>query len=285
VGLRSLVADDDERVRTILEEQLRNSGMRVASVASGADALRALRDGVARHDPFQVAILDDRMPDLDGEALGRSIREDPAIAGTLRVLLTSSPRSGDAKRASSSGFTAYLPKPIRPSILCAAIAVAWGSRARGAGAPLITRHSLSEAGTLASVVPAPNGARVLLVEDNVVNQRVGRLMLEKLGCRVDIAANGLEAVDMVRHLPYDLVFMDCQMPEMDGFEATIEIRRRQEGPHRLPIVAMTANVLQGDRERCFEAGMDDYLSKPIDRAGLRRTLEQWAPRIEAIASV
>jgi CheY-like chemotaxis protein len=153
------------------------------------------------------------------------------------------------------------------------------SRRRGVKTELVTRYRLAEARAAANEPPPDTAAlaelRVLVAEDNPVNQKVATAMLTKLGCTVDIAANGREAVETLTENTYDIVFMDCQMPEMDGFEATREIRRREEQLGHVPIVAMTANAMQGDRERCLEAGMDDYLPKPINREALRELLGQW----------
>ena len=174
-----------------------------------------------------------------------------------------------------AGFSAYLTKPARESQLLNALMTVWDNRKRGPSAQLITCHSLAQgrAATFSEEPTQPSvRARVLIVEDNAVNQMVAARLLEKLGCRVDVAANGREAVEMVGLLPYDAIFMDCQMPEMDGFEATQEIRRREGSGVRRPIIAMTANAMQGDRERCLDAGMDDYVSKPIRKADLTQAL-------------
>ncbi len=199
-------------------------------------------------------------------------------------------RRGEAKRFITAGFDAYLVKPLRISLLQEAIATVLGIREHGVRAPLVTQHLLAEDKALEKAsAAAPENAvprwRVLVAEDNAINQKVATRMLSKLGCRVDVGANGAEAVDLWRQLPYDVIFMDCQMPEMDGFEATREIRRiEQPSGRRTPIVALTANAMSGDREKCLEAGMDDFISKPVDEARLREALARWAPNDEAAAA-
>ena len=247
--------------------------MRSTSVASGNEALRALREAYVAGDPFEIALLDFNMPGMDGEVLARAIKTDRALQDTVLFLMTSSGQRGDAKRMAEAGFAAYLTKPVRPSLLVDALATAWAGRITGRETVLITRHSLAEreVGT-ASQHPQKSLPRVLVAEDNPENQKVARLMLERMGCRVDTVANGKEAVEMAQSIAYDIVFMDCQMPEMDGYEATQEIRRREAGARRVPIVALTAHAMEGDRQKCLQAGMDDYVSKPIRREAIREVL-------------
>ena len=208
-------------------------------------------------------------------------------------MLTSWGQAGDANRMKEAGFAAYLTKPARQTLLFDALATVWGAWKLAKPADLITRHSLAEA---RRAKPAPTlagqsagaalsfRARVLVVEDNVVNQRIALRMLEKLGCRVDVAANGSEALEMTGTLPYDIVFMDCQMPVMDGYEATQRIRQREGQNGHLPIVAMTANAMEGDRERCLAAGMDDYISKPIAKPTLVQALERHLPLLAVVST-
>ena len=195
------------------------------------------------------------------------------------IMLTSHGQRGDAQRFRDAGFSGYLVKPLRASLLIGVVRAAWAAHLQGDRSMFITRHSLAEAHT-PELDPPPRDAsqaaitlRVLLAEDNLVNQKIATAMLEKMGCRVDLAANGQEVVDMMALMPYDVVFMDCQMPVMDGFEATVAIRQQEEVTNgHVTIVAMTANVMEGDRERCLAAGMDDYLSKPIERSELQRVI-------------
>jgi CheY-like chemotaxis protein len=200
------------------------------------------------------------MPTMDGEELARTIKADVELKNTVLVLLTSIGVRGDAARMKEAGFSAYLTKPARASQLLNALITVWGNRKRAPSAQFVARHSVADGG--ATIFPAEPAqsifrARVLIVEDNAVNQMVAARLLEKLGCRVDVAANGREAVEMVGLLPYDAIFMDCQMPEMDGFEATQEIRRREGSSVHRPIIAMTANAMQGDRN---DASMREWMT-------------------------
>jgi PAS domain S-box-containing protein len=283
-GLRVLIVDDNMINRRVLVEQLTSWKMRNDEVPSAAAALVKLKEAQAAGDPYQIAILDYQMPEIDGETLGRAIKTDPTLWDTILIMLTSIGQRGEAARFADLGFTGYLIKPVRQSQLMDALALAWSARASGQSSPFITRHLLAESRKAAageavagrSATARPIGhIRVLVVEDNTVNQKVAVRILDKLGCRTDVAANGREAVDMVDMFSYDVVFMDCQMPEMDGFEATAEIRKRHGAIRRIPIVAMTAHALQGDRERCLEAGMDDYISKPVKISDFETMLDRW----------
>jgi len=212
------------------------------------------------------------MPEMAGITLGRTIKADPAFASLPLVLLTSVSYRGSANEAECTGFSAFLVKPIRQSQLYDCIATVIGTASQPSSSRLITRHALREAQLQVR-------ARVLVAEDNLVNQRVAARMLEKFGCRVDVVTNGLEAVEAAGCIAYHCIFMDCQMPEMDGYEAVTEIRRHeaQTGAH-VPIIAMTANAMEGDRDRCLAAGMDDYVAKPVEPRTLRATLERWVER-------
>jgi len=210
---------------------------------------------------------------------------------TIAIMLSSSGQRGDAARCKEAGFAAYLTKPVRASTLFDALAAAWAQAPEGTESGLITRHSVAEARAAASGSPHPlHGsapldpgskepravwARVLVVEDNAVNQKVAKRLLEKMGCHVDLAANGKEALEMFERMPFDGIFMDCQMPEMDGFEATRVIRGRQGKGPRIPVIAMSAGVLDAERERCVTAGMDDFIPKPVVAATLRKAVERW----------
>ena len=282
-GIRVLVVDDVEVNRQVLTEQLTAWEMRPEMASSGAEALERLGAGAASGDPFAIAILDARMPGMDGQALARAIKADATLSGTRLMLLTSSGRRGDASEAATVGFAAFLVKPALPDtlreVLSAVLAPAVDGERR-----LVTRFSAAEAEARTSLdrrsSPGPQ-RRVLLAEDNIVNQLVAVGMLEKLGCRVDVAANGREAVTMWEAFPYDVVFMDCQMPELDGFGATGEIREREGANRHTPIVAMTANVMAGDREACIAAGMDDFVGKPIMAEDLSAALNHWGGATDA----
>ncbi len=281
-ALRFLYVDDNATNRFILREQLNHWRLRNSDCPSGHEALAILRSARVADDPFHIAILDHEMPDLDGEALARLIKADPQLQDTVLVMLTSRGQRGDAKRMSEAGFAAYLTKPARQSTLLDALRTVWAnSRNPSEPRSLVTRHSLAES---ASPAPAPLavaqgavGPHILVVEDNAVNQMVASRMLERLGCRIDLAGDGEKAIEMIKDVAYDIVFMDCQMPVMDGYEATAEIRRREvPGKHNV-IVAMTANAMQGDRERCIAAGMDDYISKPVNKAEIIAVLKRYIP--------
>ena len=278
-GLRALVVDPDATSRHVLAEQLDGLGLRPCTVANGEEALAELASAAAQGDGHGVALLASQLPDMDGEALGRLIKADARLHELVLVYLTTQGRPGDGRRTHQAGFAAYLVKPLHHDDLHDAMALAWETRAAPERLPLITRHSLEEARAAERPAHTPEQrevpARILLVEDNPVNQKLAIRLLEKLGCRVDVAANGREAVEMLATLPYDLVFMDCQMPEMDGYEATRAVRASDTPARQVPIVAMTANAMQGDRERCLEAGMDDYISKPIRREHLAAMLARW----------
>ena len=269
-GLSVLIVDDNGTNRLIVKEMLGSVGCRCGEADSGADALdkliRAARAGV----PFKIAILDLSMPEMDGKELARRIKQTASIKDTRLLLLTSMPRRGDASEMKRAGFEAYLTKPIKRSHLIDAVAqVVSGADANSPSPedkPLITRHSLNEQRRAKD--------KILLVEDNTVNQKVAIRMLEKLGYRCDVAANGLEALDATARIAYDVVLMDCQMPEMDGYQATRELRLREGDQTHTPVIALTAEALKGDRERCLDAGMDDYLSKPIQLDALKKALER-----------
>ncbi|MBI5393822.1 MAG: response regulator [Verrucomicrobia bacterium] len=277
--VRTLIVDDNEVNRRVLVESLNGFGMRAEAVASGQDALRVLRDAMQLGDPFLIAILDAQMPEMDGEMLARAIKADPAIGQPVLLMLTSLGRRDNAARLREAGFADCLSKPVHFSQLTQTLANLWGSRydAPTGGQSEVT-PATRKFPTTERPAPKRIHARVLVVEDNIANQKVASRILEKLGCRVDVAANGVEAVKLSRNLPYDVILMDCQMPEMDGYQATAEIRR-SEGPNqKAPIIAMTANAMQGDREKCLAAGMNDYIAKPVRPDNISEALEHWAPR-------
>lgn len=280
-GVRVLIVDDSEVTRRILHEQMSSWGIRNDGLGSSEEALAALHAAYDAGDPYHIAILDHQTPGMDGETLGRAIKADPVLQETVLVMLTSVAMRGDAKRMTGAGFAAYLVKPVRQSQLLDVLITVWGARTEGVPSQSVTRHTLVESHAAMAAPPWNAGQprwRVLVAEDNAVNQKVAMRLLEKLGCRVDVAANGKEALQMLELLPYDLVFMDCQMPEMDGYEATAVIRRREGGARHTPIIAMTAHSLQGDRERCLAVGMDDYIAKPVKSEELRTLLLRWIGR-------
>ena len=281
-----MIVSDHEIKRHILQEQISSWNIRNKAYPMNGEALQALqalRDAHHANTPFQIVIIDCHSAGLEGERLGRAIKSDPLLKDTLLVMLVSVGQRGDAKRMRETGFSAYLVNPVSPSHLFDALSMLWGVRTGGMATELITRHTIAESRVAKGIPDAekkkqPLSPHVLVVEDNIVNQRMAVRLLEKIGCVVDVAVNGLEAVERVEQSTYDLVFMDCQMPEMDGYEATAEIRRHENGSKHIPIIAMTAHAMQGDREKCLRAGMDDYIPKPIKKETLTEIIQKWAVR-------
>jgi CheY-like chemotaxis protein/HPt (histidine-containing phosphotransfer) domain-containing protein len=278
-GVHILIVDDSPTNREILTTQLNSWGMRSEETSSAPEALLALARARDAGDPFAAVILDMQMPGMDGEDLARAIKSDKALAQTILVLMTSIGQRGDARHMADLGFAGYLVKPARQSDLfdCLAAVMA-GAAAAQPVRPIVTRHAIRE---------MRRGAlRILLAEDNVTNQQVALGILRKLGLKADAVANGAEAVAALESIAYDLVLMDVQMPKMDGFEATAHIRDPQSAVrnHRIPIVAMTAHAMQGDRERCLKAGMNDYVTKPVSPQALADALARWLPGDDAARS-
>jgi two-component system sensor histidine kinase/response regulator len=274
-GLRALVVDDNEVNRTIFREQLQAWNCHVEEASSAAHALETLREAADRAVPFQLVLLDHHMPDIDGCDLARSIRQDPAIASVELILASSAPFGLTASLSAELGLAAALAKPVRQSHLFDAVSSAMEKGLRRRAEEKTAAKLLSRAPTVVS----RERYKILLAEDNPINQKVAIHMLQRAGYKCDVVSNGREAVEATDRVRYDLVLMDCQMPEMDGFEATRAIRAFENSNQsfRLPIVAVTADALKGDRERCLEAGMDDYIAKPIRDAELYATLEKLLP--------
>jgi signal transduction histidine kinase/DNA-binding response OmpR family regulator len=264
VGVPVLVVDDNSFNRRILQAQLTRWQARPTCVASGQTALHTLRHGVETGAPFKLLLLDANMPGMDGFGVAEEIAANPQLAGITIIMLTSSGQYGDAARARQLGISAYLTKPVDTESLHRAIATALASTATASESNVDADFAARAARPL----------RILLAEDNIVNQRVAATLLTKRGHHVIVANNGVEALTALETTTVDLILMDVQMPLMGGFEATAEIRRREQqtGEH-VQIVAMTAHAMTGDRERCLASGMDAYLPKPIDRAVLFATVE------------
>jgi signal transduction histidine kinase/CheY-like chemotaxis protein/ligand-binding sensor domain-containing protein len=276
--LRVLIVDDNEVNRRVLHEQIASWGMRNGSFSSGEQALEALRAARQSGDPYHFAIVDYQMPGMDGITLAKAIRSDPAIRDTVLVMLTSVGCLDAVRHMEGASLDACLSKPVRRSQLLTTLATAWSKKQHVALAgPARPGSRIAEMNSALAGRAAGWPIRVLVAEDNVVNQKVAVRMLERLGLRADVAANGREAVRMFELLPYDLVFMDCQMPEMDGYEAAQEIRRRERPDRHVGIIAMTADAMAGCRERCLEAGMDDFVGKPVAMEALFEALQRWAP--------
>ncbi len=265
--VKALLVEEYEPSRRVLEEQIASLGLRVESCASGEEAVRRLREARQRGEPFRVLLADCGLFAGDGALLAQALQAEP-LRDTALVALTSLDGMDQARRITAAASTHYLFRPVRLGQLLEVLGSVLAAPGTSAPSP---DHRRPQA-------PLPAvAAQVLLAEDNEVNQRIAVKMLERLGSRVDVAASGKEALEMLERRPYDLVFMDCQMPEMDGYQATAEIRRRHLAGRRLPIIAMTANAMAGDRDRCFAAGMDDYITKPASLQDLRSALERWLP--------
>ena len=282
VHMRVLVVDDNHTNRQILRKQVGAWKMQVGSAASGEEALQRLRAAVGDGQPYDIALLDVQMPEMDGFTLAAAIKADPALAATRLIVLTSMGHALSSAELKQLGIEAYLVKPVKQSRLFDCLISQARSRATTEGAAggqdPITASSPGES----KMEPAFKKARILLAEDNTVNQKVALAQLHKLRYRADAVINGLEVLEALPRIPYDVILMDCQMPEMDGYETSEAIRQRENRsdppcPWKSPlyIIALTAHAMQGDREKCLAAGMDDYLSKPIRMTELQAALERW----------
>jgi CheY-like chemotaxis protein len=300
-GKRVLVVDDNSANRCVLAGMLRVWGMQPVLAVGASEALAHLRRDAEDCIPFSLVLTDAHMPEMDGFRLVERINNTPNLTQAIIIMLTSGEHSGDLARCRELGISAYLTKPVRRAELRAAIVAAIADQSRGQPAEAPT---LLNAGRIVKERSGP-GLRILLTEDNVVNQMVGRGILEKARHRVIVAGNGREALRLLDEQPFDLVLMDVQMPEMDGFEATAAIREkekrtaeplagrlgasgaealldyeRQHGPSsvtggHMPIIAMTAHAMTGDRERCIAAGMDSYITKPINGSALLELVAEY----------
>jgi two-component system, sensor histidine kinase and response regulator len=267
--MRVLCVENNATNRTILEAQLAIWGMRADCVADGSSALERLHGACRAIQPYALVIFDQQLPDMDGVTLARMIKADPTLSLTTLIMMNSRGQRAQDQDTGQAGIAAWLTKPVRQSQLYDSIATVRGYSS------LLAPLSLSTPSNTAGPRP-PGQTHVLVAEDNLVNQKVALRRLEKLGCHVDVVANGREAVEAVTRLSYDCVFMDCQMPELDGYEATAAIRRHEaHGDAHLPIIAMTAHARQGDREQCLSAGIDDYVSKPVKSDKLLAVLRKW----------
>jgi PAS domain S-box-containing protein len=272
-GKKVLVIDDHATNREIMRLELESWGCFVSEAYRAKRAIEMVAAAEEAGAPFDILLVDMQMPEMDGEEFGRAIAAKHKSSRPAMVMLTSIGDRGDAKRVKEIGFQAYLTKPVKQAELrdCIGTVLAKDcARESGASTSLVTKHTISEGRRY--------NLRVLLADDNRINRLVAVSMLEKLGVEVETAENGVQALEMLNghEQEYAMVFMDCQMPEMDGFEATSKIRANEHGEGHIPVIALTANALQGDREKCLSAGMDDYLSKPLKLDSLRGALERWS---------
>jgi two-component system sensor histidine kinase/response regulator len=270
-GQNVLVVDDNSTNRMLLKHLLISWQVEHYCLAeSGAEALEAMKEAAAGGHPYSIAILDMQMPNMDGLQLAAEIKKDPSLADTLLMMIRSQGQRGDSEKFESAGFVTYLSKPIEQALLYESLLSMTSNPLKD-----VSSHKKETNRELPQFK-----ARVLVVEDNVVNQMVARGMLKKFGVTVDVVADGKEAVNVLETLPYDLVFMDCQMPVMDGYEASCCIREPQSKvlDKNIPIIAMTANAIKGDREKCIVAGMNDYIAKPVSPNKLQLALQQWLPK-------
>jgi signal transduction histidine kinase/CheY-like chemotaxis protein/HPt (histidine-containing phosphotransfer) domain-containing protein len=273
-NLRGLIVDDNRINREVLAAQLRSFGMQVEEAGDAEAALEQLHSAIKIGKPFSIAVLDHHMPNCDGEHLASLIKSNSDTANLPLVLLTSAGERGDATRVRQVGFAAYLTKPVHGGILRRTLAGALGLLQQGGSAPLLTRHRIIEDRTQDLSGPKFTGT-VLLAEDVVANQKVAAAMLKRLGLQVTIASNGCEVIEQYALHKFDLIFMDCQMPEIDGYQATQYIRSHEQiqGGH-IPIIALTASALHEERRRCLQSGMDDYVSKPFGQKDLIKVIQR-----------
>ncbi len=272
-GLHVLVVDDNPTNRLVFREYLKSWSCTSVEAGSAAHALDLLRTATKNHEPFELALIDFHMPDMNGIELAKTIKADPQLRQIPLVLATSIPQVATAEQLREAGICAHLVKPVKQSQLYNALALAVGTCDAISPAP-----SRQQTQSLAEVPPHDRSRyKILVVEDNTINQRVVMRMLEKEGYRCDVAANGKEALNALSRVSYDLVLMDCQMPLMDGYQATRHIRDLEAGKKHTPVIAMTAHALDGDRELCLAAGMDDYIAKPIRVSELHRILATYLP--------
>ena len=277
-GVHVLGVDDNTTNRVILSRMLSGFGCRVQMADNGQTAVDILKAAQEQHNPFKIVLLDLQMPEIDGEETARLIKSDPAIKDVKIIVLTSMGQRGDAARLLALGCSGYLLKPVKMQMLLEALVSVMGQSEEKP--QLVTQHSISE--------KVRQDQRILLAEDNPVNQKLASLLMQKVGYSIDVAENGIIAVDRVKNGKYSIVLMDVQMPEMDGIDATKAIREWESktGTGHIPIIAMTASAMKGDREMCLEAGMDDYVSKPLKPEILYETMKKWlgAPK-ESVAEV
>jgi len=276
-GKKILIVNDHKKNRAILQDQLSCFGCLLDEASDETEALEKLHQAVGANDPFHLAILELNLPGRDGVEFGRRIKKDPRLCSTILILLTANGNRGDSQRVREAGFAAYLTKPITMSQLydCLVMSLSREALESSEGvSSIVTRHTIAET--------EKRKLRILIAEDNIVNQKVAKQILDRLGYRADTVANGQEVLSALEKIPYDLILMDIQMPEMDGPETTAVIREKEKETGRhTPIIALTAHAMNGDREKYLGMRMDDYLSKPINPAALEEALIRWIRPISA----
>ncbi|WP_017314665.1 PAS domain S-box protein [Mastigocladopsis repens] len=282
---RVLVVDDNATNRKIVYHQATRWGMQVDEASCAADALVAIQQAVEQKMPYDIALIDMQMPQIDGITLGEQIKGNSAISNIPLIMLTSTNRRDEVQRALEIGFAAYLVKPVKASRLLDIIMNILGNKSELDNSNTSGIKKLSHSQPLQHSAESPKSKlRILLAEDNLVNQKVALKQLKSLGYTADVAGNGKEVLELLEKIPYDLIFMDCQMPILDGLETTREIHRRQESffasGRRPVVIAMTANAMKQDEQMCLDAGMDDYQSKPINKEKLAAVLEHWSQIIQ-----
>ncbi len=278
-GLKTLIVDDTKIARTIFIEQLALLDMHLCSVPSGQKAIEVLQQAITEGEPFDILITDDQMPEMDGKTLSAKIAQFNLMPRGARVLASSSLDQSEGTQLKQIGFDGYLSKPIHPSELPQIISLIWKAKSQNQNRPLLTRHTLQQIKVGKRKNVLFRNTQILLVEDNPVNILVATALLDDYGCMVTPASHGLEALELVIDRCFDLIFMDCQMPEMDGFVATREIRayENNHAVKRTPIIAFTANIMPADQNICINAGMDDFIAKPVNQESLQNMLVKWLP--------
>jgi signal transduction histidine kinase/ligand-binding sensor domain-containing protein/DNA-binding response OmpR family regulator len=272
-GKRVLIVDDNETNRKLLIYQTSGWGMISKAVEGGAQALAELREAEEKGESFDVAILDWQMPEMDGLELARRIKSETGTAVIKMIMLTSYLHGKMKDETKEIGVDACFAKPVRRTLLLRTLTKVLSPETLESASSIPIEES-----TMKEVVREIKG-HILIAEDNIVNQKVTKKQVEKLGYRIDVVANGLEVLEAINRISYDLILMDCHMPEMDGYDATSEIRRSEGSKRHIPIVAMTANAMYGEREKCIEVGMDDYLTKPVKQVELEATLKKWISKV------
>ena len=271
-GLSVLIVDDNTTNRQIIRHYVESWGMRSTEASDGVEALAFLHEAALLATPFDLAILDAQMPRVDGFTLARKIRSSESLAEVRLVMLSAISSRATLADLNEAGISQFLNKPVRKRQLLECLLRLLGVEEMvPEHGDAVSRHLEARARIGLGRVP-----RVLVVEDNMVNQKLALLLLRKLGYTGEAVSNGKDALDIMERSAYDMILMDCQMPEMDGYEATKEIRRLENGARHIPIIAMTASAMEGDAEKCLAAGMDDYIAKPVDTRTLAATLERWA---------